>query len=233
MEIIKEKVEREGCYNFSLKEGNKILKIIFGGNLDLYWYIYEFPETEKEYSMEELTKEIKHTFIITKENYFIYSLFENLMDDIKNARIYIPIKPNDYEEDEEDIWNIVSEDKMEEMNAYYKKRSMYQKLFDGQNITWHSDDDEYSVANRVTIKQLEDTFVLEFTSPEITEDKFFYRTPGSIAIRFRNSGSTYEPFNIIFMRMFHRLQEYNPEYHQIHIEELNHQKKLLKKKERV
>ena len=52
----------------------------------------------------------------------------------------------------------------------------------------------------------------------------------SVSIRFRNSGSRYNPFNIIFMKMFNKLQEYNPEYHQIHIEELEYQKKLTLKK---
>ena len=54
--------------------------------------------------------------------------------------------------------------------------------------------------------------------------------PGRICIRFRNSGSTYDPFNIIFMRMFNKLQEYIPEYHQIHIEEMNYSKKRTLKK---
>ena len=54
--------------------------------------------------------------------------------------------------------------------------------------------------------------------------------PGSISIRFRNSGSLYDPFNMIFMRMFNKLQNYDPEYHQIHFEEINYAKKLSLKK---
>ena len=47
----------------------------------------------------------------------------------------------------------------------------------------------------------------------------------------RNSGSRYSPHNIVFMRMFNELQEYYPEYHQIHMEEIEYQKKLqLKRK---
>ena len=47
-------------------------------------------------------------------------------------------------------------------------------------------------------------------------------------VRFRNSGSSYDPFNIPFMKFFNKLQEYDPEYHQIHIEEVILQKKLTK-----
>ena len=47
-------------------------------------------------------------------------------------------------------------------------------------------------------------------------------------MRIRNSGSNYNPFNCIFMRMFQKLQEVDNDYHQIHFEELEY-KRLLKK----
>ena len=53
-----------------------------------------------------------------------------------------------------------------------------------------------------------------------------------MGIRFRNSGSRYDPFNIVFMRMFLKLQQVddiNDFGHQIHIEEFLYQKRLLKK----
>ena len=71
MEITKELVEREGCYNFYIKEGNQVLKIIFGGNLDLYWILYNYSKIDKNLSIETLKKmyyrETKYKFIITKE----------------------------------------------------------------------------------------------------------------------------------------------------------------------
>ena len=94
------------------------------------------------------------------------------------------------------------------------------------------DEEDYLIADRVSIEKIDDTYVLKFTRPELTEDKFSFRTIGNISIRFRNSGSRYDPFNIIFMRMFNKLQEYNPEYHQIHLEELSYQKKLTLKQNR-
>ena len=49
----------------------------------------------------------------------------------------------------------------------------------------------------------------------------------NISIRFRNSGSKYKPFNICFMRLFNNLQNYDPDYHQITIEEYNYKRKIL------
>lgn len=53
-----------------------------------------------------------------------------------------------------------------------------------------------------------------------------------MGIRFRNSGSRYEPFNMVFMRMFLQLQKVDDisDYgHQIHIEEYLYKKSLVKK----
>lgn len=234
MEVTRAFIEREGCYNFYLKEGDQILTILFGGNLDLYWNLYKYKENIQDYNIKDHLKERIETFVITKENYFIYSLFEELYEDIKNSKIFLPIKKEttEYEEDDEeddfDIWKNLSEDELNKKNQAFKEREYYQKLFDGETIIWHSDDEEYNVADRVKIHKEEDNFVLEFIRPQITTDKLIYRPLDSISIRFRNSGSTYDPYNMIFMRMFNKLQEYDPDYHQIHIEELTYRKTLKK-----
>ena len=80
----------------------------------------------------------------------------------------------------------------------------------------------------LTIKKEDDQFLLEFTSPKIDDNDFIFRMLGTVSIRFRNSGSTYDPYNIIFMRMFNKLQDYDPEYHQMHIEELVYKRTLKK-----
>jgi len=239
MEVTKEYMEREGCYNFYIKEGNKVLKIIFGGNLDLYWILYNYSKIGKNLSTEKLKKlyfeEIKYQFTITKENYFIYSLFEELYDDIKESRIFIPTDnklSEEYTEEESDFdfMKYMTEERAKTLNKRHKKLAAYQLLFDGETIEWHSDDDVYDRSDRVVIKKTDNTFVLEFIRPSVTEDNFIHRIPGSVSIRFRNSGSTYDPYNMIFMRMFNKLQEYDPEYHQMHIEELSYQKKLTLRK---
>ena len=45
------------------------------------------------------------------------------------------------------------------------------------------------------------------------------------SIRFRNSGSRYEPFNICFMQMYNELKNYDSNCHQIHIEEYLYKQK--------
>lgn len=233
MEVVRELIEREGCYNFYLKEGNQVLTVLFGGNLDLYWNLYTYKENIQDYNIKDHMKERREKFIVTKENYFIYSLFEELYEDIKNSRIFIPIKKENKEddaldEDNFDIWKNMSEEELNKRNQTFKKRENYQKLYNGETITWHSDDEEYSVSDIVKIHKEEDYFVLEFIRQKINTDKLIYRPLDSISIRFRNSGSTYDPYNVIFMRMFNKLQEYDPECHQLHIEELIY-KKVLKK----
>ena len=122
----------------------------------------------------------------------------------------------------------MTEEKAKQLNEKEKKLAAYKLLFDGEKIEWHSDDDSYDRAEVLTIKKVNDNFLLEFTSPKIDDFDFIYRTIGTTGIRFRNSGSTYDPYNVIFMRMFNKLQEYDPDYHQLHIEELTYRRTLKK-----
>lgn len=230
MEVIKEQGHESG-YNFYLKQDNKILEISFEGNLDLYWSLHfksnkNYENLSPEEIHKERNKEKREPFIITKENYFIYSLFETLIDDIKETRVFIPSKNSHLDDHFEDG----TEDKSKKRNQKLKNHYLYKSLFNGNKIEWHSDDDEYSVADTVIIKKIDDNIVLEFIQPKITEDQFSYRMKNIISIRFRNSGSRYGEFYVIFMRMYNKLQDYDPNYHQIHIEELIHQKKLILKK---
>ena len=62
---------------------------------------------------------------------------------------------------------------------------------------------------------------------------FGFKSSSRIIVRFRNSGSYYEPFNCVFMRMYNNLQKVDPKYHQIHMEELGYVKKLEKAKLKI
>ena len=72
------------------------------------------------------------------------------------------------------------------------------------------------------IKKEEDTFIVKFEKSKV-EDIFL-----TYSVRLRNSGSRYDPFNLFFMRMYLNLVNYEPDFHQIHIEEYLWQKKLQK-----
>ncbi len=210
-----------------LTEGKKTLIIMFGGTGDLYWIINNKDcKKDEEYSHD--------CFEITKENYQIYSLFEQLIDDIKNINIF------DKKEMEFSPYVEKESEYLEEIEFYknrYRKynTSYYNDLYDEKTniITLVSDETGFEVANKVQIIKNEEKFKIEFlTQPYIDGYEREGNMLGIMGIRFRNSGSRYDPFNIVFMRMFLKLQQVddiNDFGHQIHIEEFLYQKRLLKK----
>ena len=113
----------------------------------------------------------------------------------------------------------------------------YNNLFDRENntITWYSDETSYKVSNYLTIKKDKEAFKINFFIQEHIEGyDMDFHSKYYIPVRFRNSGSRYDPFNIVFMRMYNKMKEVDDAYemgHQIHIEEYMYaqEKKLLKK----
>ena len=132
----------------------------------------------------------------------MYDLFNKLYNDIENI-------------------NISENHTFEEPEKYHRYNlSNYNKLFNKEQktITWYSDEDLHKIASIVKIKKLENSFKLEFLSQNPIKNHF----PKEIQIRFRNSGSYYKPFNIVFMKMYNKLQEIEDIHdinHQYHIEE--------------
>ena len=228
MRIIKEKSD-QGT-NIILDETDKYLNIGIAGNWDLYW---SFHSNNKE--------NVEKTFIITKENYELYKLFENLFYDIENINIYDDYIPF-YLETKEEIDEYLEEKriKIEEEKKRYRlyNCSNYNELFDNKSrtITWYSDETAHEVANILKIQQEKDTFLVKFDiQPYIEGYDEDFHTSSYIPIRFRNSGSSYAPFNSLFMKMFNMMKEIddtNDYGHQMHIEEYLYmkQKKLIKNK---
>lgn len=225
----------ESGHDYLLKQDNKVLRIAFGSNLDLYWSL---SNLDTDRTLDSLYDEQYETFLITRENHTIYELFKKIVDDIKTPRVYEQVET---ELDEEDLPDPEIEEILDEINhgesleerynrwnQELKKSERYQKLYNGKDIIWHSDDDYFEIADCVKITEVEDGILLEFYRPETTIKTVGFRMPGTICIRFRNSGSTYDPLNIVFMKMYHKLQQYNPDYHQIHMEEIEYQKSLKK-----
>ena len=223
-----------GYSDFHIEKDNQRLGIVFGGNGDLYWILdnNKIDSVSYEEYKKELESPYQDIFIITKENYFIYQIFDELIQDIEESRIYLPTT-NELElefvffgEEKKET----SVDRCNRLNKEHKSYYRYKLLFEDGIICWHSDEHIYEDADRVKIYRLNDEIILEFSRPPVKREEYIYRMPGNTGVRFRNSGSTYDPYNIIFMRMFQKLQEYTPEYHQIHIEELEYQKRLLRKR---
>ena len=147
-----------------------------------------------------------HTFKITKENMFFYNLIDTLYNDIKENKL-----------------RIVGEDSIYQY-SYRIPDKLHKSLFIDNEIRWHCDDFYYDVASVLKIKEENKEYHITF---EKSKDDNFYRP--SYSIRIRNSGSRYSPYNIIFMRMYRALCEYNYDYHQIHIEEYLYNQKKVKK----
>lgn len=201
------KRKTEFGYTINITDGDKELMITFGGNLDLYWYLTSKEEREVD------------TFEITKENYFLFLLFDNLYNDIVNCNLF---KVHD---DELLFINSIKElqricNKKDELNRIFKEYEEYKNLYNGKYICWYSDDDPIDDANYVKIIKKENSYVLEFTHNKKSTTLYFKHV-----IRFRNVGSRYKPFNIIFMNMYNILCNSEYDENQLHIEEYLYKKK--------
>jgi len=114
----------------------------------------------------------------------------------------------------------------------------------GSNITTKIDGNQVfyckDLGNRITNKRCFDLKVLYLNLIygiiifekykiwlfEKSKNKDMYLT---YSVRLRNSGSRHDSFNITFMKMYQKLQKYNPKGHQINIKEYLYQKKLQRK----
>ena len=170
---------------------------------------------------EELANSLKGLDLDADSLDDLYNTFEMLYKDIEEINLY--------DEDDKDKYRLYN-------------YSNYQELFDEENktITWYSDETAREVANYLKIKKEEDCFILSFNVQEHIKgyDRDF-STPNYIPIRFRNSGSRYDPFNTIIMEMYERLQKIenkDENCHQITLEEyLNNldKEKVLNKKRTI
>lgn len=221
MRIIK--TETEFGPHIFLEENDKRLCIMFCGNLDLYWAL-DSKNVEKD-----------NKFVITKENYIIYQQFEMLFNDIKSLDIHGEYKFPFYikTRKEKKIYYGDMYEEIKEKEELYKKRNFgnYNSLYNAKEktITWYSDETHQSVANYLKIIKQRNSFEVVFGfQPYIDGYDRDFHTRKSISVRFRNSGSRYNSFNVVFMRMYKRMQEVadiEKEYHQIDIEEYIYQKK--------
>lgn len=226
MKVIKH--ENEFGLIIYFKELDKQFDVSFSGNGDLYWTICS----------ENVNDD--NNFIITKENYEVYRLFEELFDDIENIKIfddeeYITFYLKTEEEKQEYIKNQKDEIEYEKNKYRLFNLSNYNELFDKENntITWYSDETNHEVANILKIKKENESFELEFyIQPYIEGYDRDFNSLYHIPIRFRNSGSSYDPFNIVFMRMYEKMKQVydiNDYGQQVHIEEYLYNQNKIKK----
>ena len=210
----------ENYYGFDLKrEEDKTLSIFYGRNLDLYFSLENYGSDP--------------TFLIGKDNYQIYSLFDELYERIIDANIYGTLTEEEINDivffsklnGEDDHQNLANEiTRRKQYQEDLKTRSCYKKLVQNNEILWKSDEYFEEITPFVRIKKLENAYLLEFNKPVVSkkyenEIDLMFRNPYTITIRFRNSGSRYDPFNIIFMQLYQKLCSLDKNLDQIHIEE--------------
>ncbi len=142
------------------------------------------------------------TFTITKENEYLYSLF---------AKAYIQIMR---------FQEVSREEEAKQMSI------SHYLLTNNGNITWYSDKDDIDETDILSISKRDDVFELEFAHQDT--DFPIYHKPGMFDICFASKDSRYAPFNKVFYSMYQSLQEYDPTYHQVHLDEIEYQKRLGK-----
>ena len=177
MEI--EKIPNWSCngYDFKLVKDNKVLTILDARVLDLYFTIEDGEKIKYGESK-------KIDFDINIEDGEIYNLFDNLYNDIITGNIF----GNSGSIDNSLLFN-------------------YKRLVDeNKNINWVSDDGLFDEEDMMTISKGDDSYKLTFIRTE-KRRTYGFKDPYSINIRLSNSGSRYEPFNIIFMRMYQSLHK--------------------------
>lgn len=128
----------------------------------------------------------KETFDIPSTERDVYQLFDELYSSISNCKT-IDEKENEY------------------LNRKLSERNLFDT--NTKTIEWHSDATYFDSDDVVKIIKEEDNYHLEFTRPEKYEDPYHMGSGKIISIRFRNSGSYYEPFNNAFMNMFNNAQK--------------------------
>lgn len=212
MQIKKNWKEDTKTFDYSFIKDNLEFKIFFGGNLDLSWLMIDLSVNGDNFSEYE-TKPLE--FIIDKDNMEVYSLFLKLYNDVIN-REFTSREEKKAQEEMEELYSPDFEYSDEFKKSMDKLLDhTYNLLVNDGVISWHSDEDYYEAASIVNIELVGEDIKLTF----IEQMKNDYSFPGEIGIRFRNSGSKYDPFNKIFMNHFNSLASIDPEYHQIHMEE--------------
>ncbi len=206
LEVTRKLDYKTGTYEYYLNNGKNLLAIGCKDNGNLCVWTLSSKEIE---------------FNITKENMFIYSLFDELFSDLKQADIYcLTGKDLLAYEDEEEAYAMQKE--MCEMNQEVKESAWYHKLFHDDTITLISTEsspyEEYLNQDRkgnrhiLKITRQEDCFNIRMTSNTMDN------TPRREIIIDKCS-EMHAPVNVLLMRFYEKLLEYDPSYHQIYIEE--------------
>ncbi len=180
-------------FHFLTEEGE--FEIFYCNVGDLYWKY----NCKKSILDEPDTK----TFKITKENEFVYSLFNELYTAVKDKKIYKTYP---------DSFDVNHNQKLKYYGGY--------PLFVNDKIIWYSDDADEEIASSFQIAKEDNGYALTFTKSG--EDEWII----TYSVRIRTSGSRYQQLYLPFMGMYQKLKEHDFSQDK---KENNVKKRVLKK----
>ena len=178
-----------GSKNILIRDGQKLLKLFYGANGDLYLDMFG------DRNIGENGNYIA-SFSINKDE-GVYSYFDELISNIVYCNVYdlsdVELKlGSSFKQLEHEISNIRKE------NHDLMAKQCYEKLVQNNTIIWYSDNIYDEKANKLEIFKEEDRIRLTFT--DNPNDSIF-----GFGVRICNSGSKYDPFNLCFMKLFNQL----------------------------
>ena len=144
----------------------------------------------------------RHSIEIDKNNFFLYKCFNELYDSISNEKPFAE----------------------EESSLLYKHDQFLFPLLINGIIEWHSDDALYDDAAILYVEKLDESYRMTIQEGLVSDINMKTKS-----VRFRNSGSIYEPYNYTFMSLYNKLCNHNFEYEQITIDEYIDRIKIRKR----
>lgn len=132
------------------------------------------------YLKESNNEKEYHSFIVGMEDYFLYKCFDELYNNVIDER---PFRDENYS-----------------MEYVCPHEYFYYPLVKNNVIEWHSDDGDYDEAAILFISKYDDYFCVTLKEGKMS-DMGYHVT----SVRFRNSGSRYDPYNSTFMLFYNRL----------------------------
>ncbi len=127
----------------------------------------------------------RHSIEIDKDNMFLYKCFDELYNSISNEKPFA------------------------DTNFLFEHEYFPFPLLKNGIIEWHSDDGLYDEAAIFYLEKLDNSYKLTIKEGLISDINI--RTN---SVRFRNSGSVYEPYNCTFMNLYNKLCNHDFDYEQ-------------------
>ena len=178
--VIKKK-DLDNTYSIFIEADEGSFVFTFCGNLDLYF----------SYFGKDRLKKDDHSFILDKDDYFLYKCFDELYSTIVDENAFKSSKncPNKTLES-----------------------GLYSSLVKNGVIEWYSDDSTYDNAAVLFIEKFDDFYRITIKEGLIADINM-----KTAAIRFRNNGSKYSPYNYVFMNLYNNLCKHDFDNEQVSI----------------